>query len=54
MDEIKFKICTFDNKKPTYSSVDYLNNGKSVYLTSTYNKALASELGSSLGCDKVY
>lgn len=54
MDEIKFKICTFDNKKPTYSSVDYLQNGKSVYLTSTYNKALASELGSSVGCDKTH
>lgn len=52
MDEIKFKICTFDNKKPTYSSVDYLSNGKSVYLTTTYNKALMNEQRGSEGCDK--
>ena len=41
MSDIKFKICTFDNKKPSYSGVDYLDSSKnSVYLKYTYNKAL--------------
>ena len=40
MSEIKFKICTFDNKKPTFSAVEYLDNGSSVYVTKTINKAL--------------
>lgn len=39
MEEISFKICTFDNKTPSYSVVDYLSNGKSVYLDKTYNQA---------------
>lgn len=43
MADIKFKICTFDNKKPSYSGVDYLDSSKnSVYLKYTYNKALNS------------
>ena len=43
MSDIKFKICTFDNKKPSYSGVDYLDsNNNSVYLKYTYNKALNS------------
>lgn len=40
MSDIKFKICTYDHKKPSYSAVDYLVNGKSNYLKYTYNKAL--------------
>lgn len=43
MSDIKFKICTYDNKKPSYSGVDYLDSdNKSVYLKYTYNKALNS------------
>ena len=43
MSDIKFKVCTFDNKKPSYSGVDYLDSSKnSVYLKYTYNKALNS------------
>lgn len=43
MSDIKFKICTFDNKKPSYSGVDYLDSSKnSVYLKYTCNKALNS------------
>ncbi|MBD5229563.1 MAG: hypothetical protein HDS69_05955 [Bacteroidales bacterium] len=43
MSTIKFKICTNDNKKPNYSSVDYLDtNGESHYITTTFNKALKS------------
>ena len=53
MDEIKFKICTFDNKKPTYSSVDYLSNGKSMYLSTTYNKALMNDERGSESCDRM-
>lgn len=41
--QITFKICTFDNKKPTYSAVDYLVNGKSQYVTKTVNKALNNQ-----------
>ena len=41
MSDINFKICTYDNKKPSYSGVDYLDsNNNSVYLKYTYNKAL--------------
>lgn len=39
MDEIKFKVCTYDNKTPSYSTVDYLNGSTSVYLDTTYNQA---------------
>lgn len=39
MKEIKFKICTYDNKTPSYSTVDYLNGSSSVYLETTYNQA---------------
>lgn len=40
MEEIKFKICTFDNKTPSYSTVDYLDSaGRSQYLDNTYNLA---------------
>lgn len=43
MSDIKFKICTFDNKKPSYSGVDYLDSSNnSVYLKYTCNKALNS------------
>lgn len=49
MDEITFKVCTFDHKKPTYSLVDYLVNGKSKYLEHTYNKALNSAEADSTG-----
>ena len=43
MSDINFKICTFDNKKPSYSGVDYLDSNKnSVYVKYTYNKALNS------------
>ncbi len=45
MDEIKFKICTFDNKTPSYSTVDYLDSyGQSQYLDETYNLATAKKL----------
>jgi len=45
MDEIKFKICTFDNKTSSYSTVDYLDNsGKSQYLDLTYNQATGKSL----------
>lgn len=37
-DEVEFKICTFDNKNPSYSTVDYIDStGKSQYLDKTYN-----------------
>lgn len=53
MGDIKFKVCTFDKKKPTYSSVDFLKNGTSVYVEKTFNKALnSSESGSISSFDK--
>lgn len=45
MDEIKFKVCTYDNKTPSYSTVDYLDtSGKSQYLDETYNLATGKHL----------
>lgn len=52
LSEIKFKVCTYDHKKPTYSSVDYMVNGKSEYLKYTVNKALNSKESSSVGSNK--
>lgn len=44
-DEIEFKICTFDNKTPSYSTVDYLDSaGQSQYLDKTYNLTTAQTL----------
>lgn len=40
LDDIKFKICTWDNKKPNYSSVAFIdNNGQMKFLNKTYNRA---------------
>lgn len=45
LDEIEFRINTWDNKKPNYSCVAYkTNDGNLHYLDRTYNKALASEV----------
>lgn len=44
MEDISFKICTYDNKTPSYSTVDYLSNGKSVYLDTTYNESTKMDL----------
>ena len=55
MDEITFKVCTDDNKKPNFSSVDYLDgSGKSQYVKSLYNKALYNKERTSVGCDGNY
>lgn len=44
-DDMDFKICTFDNKTPSYSTVDYLDStGKSQYLDQTYNIATGMSL----------
>lgn len=59
MDEITFKICTYDAKKPNYSSVDYLyatgvgNTVYSTYVSSLYNKALYNKELGSYGCDNI-
>lgn len=39
-EEIKCKICTFDNKTPSYSTTDYLDEeGKSQYIDKLFNQA---------------
>lgn len=44
MDDINFKINTWDNKKPNFSSVGYKNTmDKTEYLDKTYNAALNAE-----------
>lgn len=43
MEEIKFKICTFDNKTPSYSTV-VLSDSDSNYLDKTYNQATKMSL----------
>lgn len=40
MNKITFKVCSYDQKKPNYSSVSYLDGTTSKWLTQTYNKAL--------------
>jgi hypothetical protein len=42
LEEIKFKICTWDNKKPNYSAVAYRSGSSFQYLDKTYNKACYS------------
>lgn len=37
--DIKFRICTWDNKKPNYSAVAYKLNGAYKYLDKTFNNA---------------
>jgi hypothetical protein len=37
LEDIEFKICTWDNKKPNYSSVAYTNAGNYIYLDTIYN-----------------
>lgn len=45
LEDISFKINTWDNKKPNYSCVAYKDkNGKFQFLDKTYNKALANEV----------
>ena len=40
LDEIKFKICTNDNKNPNYSSVAYKDGGDYKFLEKIYNDAM--------------
>lgn len=43
MDEITFKICTYDYKAPNYSSVYYMaSDDSSKYVQTTFNKALTT------------
>ena len=51
MNEITFKVCTEDSKKPSYSCVDYLDNGNSKYVVALYNKALYSKEKGTVGTD---
>lgn len=52
LDDITFKICSDDGKKPSYSCVDYLDSsGTSQYLKTTYNKALYSSQSGTSGTD---
>lgn len=39
LDEVEFKICTFDNKNPNFSSVAYKSNNKYQFLHNTFNQA---------------
>ena len=44
MDDIDFKICTWDNKAPNYSAVGQINGANLLYLDTTYNKATKQTL----------
>lgn len=44
LSDITFKINTWDNKKPNYSSVAYFSNGGYHFLNKTYNKVLADDV----------
>lgn len=50
---IKFKICTWDNKKPNYNSVAYKNNSELYFLNKTFNNALQSGETSINGFDGI-
>lgn len=43
-EDVKMKICTYDNKTETYSTPDYLVNGKSQYIENLYNLATGLNL----------
>lgn len=47
MDEIKFKVCTYDNKNASYSVVEWFvdQNRHSLYLDTTWNRALQGAEG---------
>lgn len=52
MEEITFKVCTDDGKKPSYSSVSYNDtSGANQYVKNLYNKALSSKENGTYGCD---
>lgn len=51
MDEIAFKVCTDDGKKPSYSSVDILEGSQSKFVTTTYNLALHNSERGTTGSD---
>lgn len=44
MDDVNFKICTWDNKAPNYSAVGQINGASLLYLDTTYNKATKQNL----------
>lgn len=44
MDDVNFKICTWDNKAPNYSAVGQINGANLLYLDTTYNKATKQTL----------
>ncbi|WP_308576507.1 hypothetical protein [uncultured Prevotella sp.] len=43
-EEVNFKICTYDGKKPNYSSVAIKEGDTMKYLDTTYNKATKQSL----------
>jgi hypothetical protein len=51
--EIKFKIATWDNKKPNYSAVAYKRDGKFQYLDKLYNNACSAGEAIWIGSDDV-
>lgn len=51
MPEILFKVCTDDGKKPSYSSVDFIEASQSRFVSTTYNKALHQKETGTRGCD---
>ena len=51
MDTVSFKVCTDDNKKPSYSSVSYLEGRNSRFVSSLVNRALLSAERDTAGTD---
>ncbi|MCH5241791.1 MAG: hypothetical protein J1F67_05135 [Muribaculaceae bacterium] len=51
MNEISFKVCTDDGKKPSYSSVAISEGSSTKFVTVTYNKALVSREADTIGFD---
>lgn len=51
MDQIVFKVCTYDNKSISYSTVTYESNGQKDYVKYLTNRALNSQQSSSVGSE---
>lgn len=51
-DEVKFKICTWDNKKPNYNSLAYLgDDGQYYFVDKLYSLALSEEANGTIRYD---
>lgn len=51
LDDIDFKVCTYDGKKPNYNAVAYVNGGQTYYVDTVTHSALASRISGTVRVD---